>query len=200
MKKAVILIIASVLSLHSSVFASATERRDLTEFCELYAERITKSQSDYNIPVYSNVLPLPVEDRLFVSVTAGSLEVCKDNLQIIGASFTLYDNNVDDEKNDENRMSFIAAFSALEYSYEDDLLLTTKSKTIGGHKNSMVEATYLYNNELLPRINDGIKEISAGKENVLVYIGNYRYYLEYQQDASGGTIIDQYWINAEEVN
>ena len=134
-----------------------------------------------------------------VSSTAGTLYVYKDSLEISEATFTLCDMIADDEINDRYSMSFISALSALEYDAIDESTMKWESKISGTPRNAFEKAVEIYNSDIYDAVNDyGFADAKNNSDGVLVYSGNYDYFLQYRPFDNGGREYEQYWIGARE--
>lgn len=194
------LAVAGSLLLPVTANCETTNRVGLVDFCELYTERyitvqkkrgIEDNRMGMNFGVLANA-----GDFLFVSTTAGEVNVCKDTLEITEATFTLFDLDADSATNDRHSMSFVSALSALEFDCLDERQISLDSVLHGGPKDAFEKSVGIYNDEIFDIVNNYDVSKARSGDRVLVYSGNYDYYLEYQSYAVEGRSNTEFWIIA----
>ena len=168
------------------VSASSTKKRSLPEFCELYAHRMDEL-SDFEPSSSYFVYDLNDETK-FVSLSSGSAMVDPVSLDVNEVTAIVHDFNAADDENIKNVTNFMAAASALEWS------------ALEGRVNILadpvVEGKNLYYNDLAPALLEIMKDDSFYDGNeVLIYSGNYDYYVQYEKYGEGDNTHIEVWCN-----
>lgn len=166
------------------VYASPTLKRSLPEFCELYAHRM-EALSDFEPDSSYFIYDLKGED-LFVDLSAGSVMVNRENLNVNEATVVIHDFNATEEDNIKNVTKFMAAASALEWSALEERM-DFLTDPIEKGKN-------LYYDDFAPALLQAMKDDSFfdGKE-MLIYARNYDYYVQYEQYDAGDNERAEVW-------
>lgn len=194
------LAIAGSLLLPVTANCETTNRVGLVDFCELHTKRYVFAQQERDVDndiIGANYGVLAnVDDFLFVSTSAGNVNVYKNTLEINEATFTLYDFDSDEATNDRHSMNFVSALSALEFDYLDERQISLDSVLHGGPKNAFEKSAVIYNDEIFDIVNSYDISKARSGDRVLVYSGNYDYYLEYQSYVVEGRSNTEFWITA----
>lgn len=160
--------------------ADATERRNLIEFEELAMSRLTSLCIATDCPAATNTLGSAVlglqGDGYSISSVFGLITAEPEKLTISDIFITFLGGS--EESQPDNALRFIAAMSALEYDYDDELELDlryqrglSKSGTPTDEVITVVEET------IIPLVEKMIDDSSTWGEPVLAYSGNYDYYI-----------------------
>ena len=180
----------------------ATHRRGLIEFCELYMQRFTAYQKDnhedYDIHVMG-IAPLILNDNYAMfNSTAGSIDVYLPDYTVSGVTMTYSNLAADAKTNECNFMSCIMAFSALEYDDADDYSLYIHSKIKGGVSNATDEVFRIWGEDISGSLPDKLDIAKESGEKVMVYSGNYDYYITYNSGDRDGRQFAYYYLIATE--
>lgn len=186
MKKHIVIALLSMMISVVPVSASSTMKRSLPEFCELYAYRM-EALSDFEPSSSYFIYDLSNEAKL-VSLSSGNVIVDPESLDINEATVVIHDFNAADDENIKNVTNFMAAASALEWS------------ALEGRVNILVdpveEGKNLYYNDLAPALLEIMKDDSFYDGNeVLIYSGNYDYYVQYEKYGEGDNTRIEVWCN-----
>lgn len=182
----------------------ATHRRGLIEFCELYMQRFTAYQKDnhedYNIHVLGidNAPYILNDDYAMFNSTAGSIDVYLPDYTVSGITMTYSDLGADVDNNECNFISCIMAISALEYDYADDYSLYIRSKINGGVSNATDEVFRIWGENIAVPLLDKLDIARESGEKIMVYSGNYDYYIAYYSGDRDGRQYAYYYLIATE--
>lgn len=190
-----VFLIAVILCSFNICFAdNQTDCRGAFEFTELYIKRLTEYKASYaNVEVDINIIPseliVTANNTGVISVTAGTMEIDLTDYSLVGLTLILQDADADNSENRQYQAKAITAIAALEYSDADDAFLKmTSEKNISDTlKGSIGEASAIMR-EIQTQWKDGALNtaIQTG-DPVLVYSGNYDYYIAYVDDSNGAT-------------
>lgn len=204
MKKLLSTILAVLLLLPTVAFASSTDARGAFEFCELFTQRFTEyvkdDELDYDLYIQKGfVSPFAPVGTIMIDVAAGLMCINEDDFTVHRLGMTLFDVNASDEKNVENTVICLMAMSALEYDYTDDNIFAQKAKAFGGPASGVEAAIEVWNNDIIPIVTEKMfQQVIETKKRVLIYSGNYHYYLSYFSDVYNGKELSYFMLTAEE--
>lgn len=194
-RKIIVLLVASCLAI--SCFASSlaernvtTNRRPLTEFCELYMKRIMEFNANYgqntgglNSTVWSPLITEGYQTTYFVGSKGGTLEVYKSDLTIKELYTTIMDLNADEQEGHNVVLEALISISALEMDdTEADLIELYHEIDKNSPENVIMKYLDEYTNIIHPALSSNVKKLESGEE-ILVYQGNYDYYVEYRHSS-----------------
>ena len=195
-KKAVatLLVVLLLISIVPCAFAadSSTKRRGVFEFTELYMQRVGDYDHFFNdgegVMILSQ-MPWPVhegDETAHVATTAGTLEFDLSDFSLVSYTEVFYDYSNTKYENEQEVMQRTVAVSALEYSYAEDQAMKITADVMGGPK-SAIDAANSIVTEILEKISEGaLDSVRENVEKVLVYSGNYDYYISARSYTSGG--------------
>ena len=201
------LVIAGFMStlLSIPVMADATQRRSIVDFCELYSYRASKYEdtSDGAMfdlrPMSGSWSTVITPDMFYVTTSCGSGSVSADDLTICDMTMTLVDLCDTDTQNKRTNAVFVLGFSALEFDALDESMLSLNSMAKGGTSNATEESFRIFNDEIIPKLTDGsFSEVKNNGTEVLIYSGNYDYYLSYYPFSSDGVDHEYLEVTAKE--
>jgi len=205
MKKLLSAVLIISLLLPTVAFASSTDARGAFEFCELFCQRFTEyvkdDELDYDLYIQKDfVSPIAPVGTIMIEVAAGLMCINEDDFTVHQLMMTLFDENASDEKNVENSVICVMAMSALEYDYTDNNIFAQKAKAFGGPASGVEAAIDVWNNDIIPIITTEKmrQQVIETKERVLIYSGNYHYYLSYFSDEYNGEKLSYFMLTAEE--
>jgi len=204
MRKLLSTILAVLLLLPTVAFASSTDSRGAFEFCELFSQRFTEyvkdDELDYDLYIQKGfVSPFAPVGTIMIDVAAGLMYINEDDFTVHQLVMTLFDENASDEKNVENSLICVMAMSALEYDYTDNNIFAQKAKAFGGPASGAEAAIDVWNNNIIPTTTEKmLQQIIETKKRVLIYSGNYHYYLSYFSDEYNGEKLSYFMLTAEE--
>ena len=200
-RSAIITCIACALFSVNS-FADPTTERNLMDFCESYMKRLVSvikdNDIDYDLYTFGGDILSDFAEEYLVQVTAGDLIVKKENLCISEGSFTLSISSASEEKNAEYAMSFIAAFSALEHESMADSHRSLEDRLVGETQSCYEESRSIFLEVISPALTPDVFERVRNGEEVLLYSGNYDYYLVLYAIDRDDRKYDMYCIKAKE--
>ena len=136
-------------------------------------------------------MPITMSDEIVrISCSAGIADIYMDDFTVSELSMCLSSYDVSSKTNNQMFDECILAVSALEVSADEDNVLPTMSRISGGPKNAVEKATTILNYEIMPNVTEESIRSAKANENVLLYSGNYDYYLQYSESDYGekGTI------------
>lgn len=161
--------------------AEPTNRRVVTEYCELYmyrADRLKLSGFDYNLqPVSLPFVNQAYDGTTSISVSAGTVYVNPADMTIERASLIILDLNKPTEENDSCFAATAIALSALEYTSFDDSMFGLTKKN--GSNSATEEGFRILNEYFTAFVDSGNLVKVLDGEKVLIYSGNYDYYVRY---------------------
>lgn len=174
------LCLAFALFVFPAAAADATERRNLIEFEELAMSRLAPLCVAADSSAATNTLGSAVlglrDDGYSISSVFGLITAEPENLTISDVFITFLSSS--EESQPDITLRFIAAMSALEYDYNDELELysryqrgLSKSGTPTGEVITVMEET------IFPLVEKMVDDSSTWGEPVLAYSGNYDYYI-----------------------
>ena len=189
MKKYVSMLLCAALIFSFSLTAHAdtakTKRRGSIEFAELFVSRFEelKHSGDVDFELYISKDPYPTKSGsgkiLYFRCAAGTLWLDAGDLSVVGIDMTLSMDGDSAEENFENEVKCIIGISVLECDQTEDSLLRLGSKIQNGPESAFDVGMNVYD-QIIYRINSGIlKDASADTSEILVYSGNYEYYVTY---------------------
>lgn len=201
-KKFVLLIVVFVVlasvSLTSANAASVqknkTSGRNVIEYIELamnrltiYAEEIKYDSRECLNPFTGLITDYANEYSIYSSV--GHLTVSKEDNTINSAIIMTV--NVDSRsislKNELYKC--IASISALEFDKQADSAFSLKyAAGLSPSKDSIEEASRIWTEEMYPKFKETLKSTTRKNVPMLIYSGNYDYYIEYS-DISGSLVM-----------
>lgn len=186
----------------TTALAAPTENRNLMDFCESYMKRlvsvIKENDIDYDLDTFGGSILDDSAGVYIVSVTAGTLDVKKNDLSVSEGDFILYIPSRDENRNAEYAMSFVAAFSALEHDSMEDSARSLENKILGDTQDCFEESRIIFNEIISPTLTQEAYDKAKGGEEVLVYSGNYDYFLKYMFIDWVEDAYDMYTITAKE--
>ena len=191
-----------IVLMSMSVFATPTSNRNLMDFCESYMKRlvsvIKENNIDYDLYTFGGSVLADFSDIAIVSVTAGALDVKKKDMLISEGDFTFYVPSQDENKNVEHIMSFIASLSALEFDSMEDSIRSIESKIAEDSQSCFEDAKSIYDDDICQALTSEAYARAKDGEEVIVYSGNYDYFLKYKpiENSTGG--YEMYSIVAKE--
>lgn len=202
LKKWIIAIVMCVIFLVFPIYADEdvqhkkTERRIFTELCELYIYRGFTYKSylstDFEVrPKQQTIGTIEMsEDIIHIPCSAGSANIYKDDFTVSELSMTLSSYDVSSKTNDPMYDECILAISALEVSVDEDNTLPIMSRINGDPENAVEKAAIIFNYGIMPNVTEGSIRNAKDNGEVLLYSGNYDYYLQYFESDYGkeGTI------------
>ena len=186
----------------SSACAEPTNKRGLIEFCELYMQRFTAYQKDYEIDYDVQIIgyhfgPLKYNDNYAMfSSTAGSIDVYLPDYTVSEITMTYSDFNAEKEVNERNYMSCMMALSALEYDYLDDRFLYMSSKVYGGASNATDKAFSIWSENVAGTLIDNLNAARETGNEVKIYSGNYDYFIAYNNGERDDKQYQYYYLIA----
>lgn len=186
MRKQIAAALLSMMIFVVPVSASSTKKRSLPEFCELYAHRM-EELSDFEPSSSYFVYDLNDETK-FVSLSSGSAMVDPVSLDVNEVTAIVHDFNATDDENIKNVTKFMAAASALEWN-----MLEERANIL---MDPIEEGKNLYYNDFAPALLEIMKDDSFYDGNeVLIYSGNYDYYVQYEKYGEGDNTHIEVWCN-----
>ena len=186
MRKIAISILCMILfALNQPAFSSPTIKRGAFELCQLYAQRLTQYQNDYNVDYDQLWYQGPGLDygngESAISVASGHMVVDKSDYSVNSNSILLYDLDADNEENIKNTICAIIALSALEYGYYEEV--SSENLTNAGiyTPSPVNKALAIYRDEISAILKDGafVDALRKPEEEIKVYSANYDYYIMY---------------------
>lgn len=165
--------------------ANATQRRGLVEYLELAINRLTlyAESKSYDskacLNSFADFLPTELDNEYTIFSSVGLLDVSKVDNKINTAQIMCVNMKADSDAISKSFYSFIAALSALECdAMEDDTLELAYRFGLSSTKNALEEAQRIWRDEIYKKIQETINT-AVKNEPILVYSGNYDYFLEY---------------------
>ena len=156
-------------------------------------DRLKYSGLDYGIEPVVFPTVLSVGSDVSVSAASGVLYIDPKTMAIQKASLDFYDFNKTEEENDAYYISAAIGFSALEYSsFDDDMFEITK---LNGSNSASEEGLRILSECFNYFIANGGLEQAFDGDKVLIYSGNYDYYLRYYSSETRN--YDVLWLEAE---
>lgn len=184
--------------------SKTTDLRAFSELCELYAYRAAAYKElfgdDYKPDVgFSFYYTRTIDDMVSTSCGAGTAIIYPDDFLVSELSMNLFIYYPLTGESKQNIENCILGMSALETSAAEDDAMSVSAKYVGGPKNAVIKAISIYNNEIVPKLTDKNLEMVKSGNEILLYSGNYNYYLEYMAaDNNGDTKIEFMEIVAKE--
>lgn len=177
-KKYILILFVAVILLPCIVCADVTEKRGLVEFVELYTQRMDEYQQETGaefsmLPGYY-VPPFQAEDLLYVESLAGSIGIHPEDLAIHDVLMTFVVTSDDQAASKQAYVSCAAALSALEYD-------TSQDKGFHVLNSSALQESLDIVRKIYGDIGEALVDVQATGSRVLVYSGNYDYYLDLQE-------------------
>lgn len=175
MKKIITLALV-LLMLPIAAAAEKTTRRGLVEFVELYASRFTafanENGLEFDVSLFSTIPPWKSGDLLMFETSAGIAGVYPSGYDLHDLVMTFYSLSAGDATNELYATSCMIAISALEYDavYEAGPSFARKS--------AVEDAATIFE-EICNRLEETLTQAIETESRVLVYTGNYNYYIEY---------------------
>ena len=189
----------------SSVYAETTQRRNIIDFCESYSYRAgkyegTKEGSIFDFhPLSGHFLDSSISGELFVSTSCGTGVVYIDDFTIKEMTLTLADLRDSDIQNERHTAEFVLGFSALEFDDLGEHMLSLNAKVNGGEENATDESFRIFNDIIVPSLTEEIiSKVMNNDEEILVYSGNYDYYLSYYHISREETDHEYLYMTAKE--
>ena len=156
--------------------AEKTTRRGLVEFVELYASRFAVFASenglDFDTAPLSPLPPWKSGDLLMFETSAGTAGVYPGGYDLHDLVMTFYSLSDDDADNELYATSCVMAISALEFDAQYEIGPSLARK-------SAVEDAATIFDEIGNGLEDTLTQAMEETRRVLVYSGNYDYYIEY---------------------
>ena len=177
---------AVALGIVAVMAAETTYATTLSEFCTRYARRNT---------AYSKIMGLEPDERDFqvaypsamsgtLDILFGSSTVSVDTatLEIPEATITLYDFTETSEEGQQTYAECVAALSALEIPYADEIMLKRIHDTSDGDLAAMDEALAILTTQIQPSITKDLMNEAVANPMKEYYLcsRNYEYYLVYK--------------------
>lgn len=164
----------------ASAEEKVTNRRGAFEFVELYMNRLTAlnhgNSFSKDIWISGNTIwPGSARDG-FASVDTelGLIDVDLSDFSLDRVEFAIYDEADSEEERLARSYRFIAAVSALEYSYDEAARLRIGSQVVSGPKNEF-EAANATAVEIMQNVRSAVADGTLQDGEVSVYSGNYEY-------------------------
>lgn len=168
---------------NASQSTEPTKTRALVEFCELAMKRIGEFEDLTGIDCSFYILPESIEYnqsiQSYVCTSAfGTVFANKSDFSVDSMLMLLVDDSFSAEETQENLYKCVAAFSALEYSDEEDGLMNIVGRLDPSQDSSSIAKAYkIFGDEIIENSKQRLGEASYKLgDDVLVYSGNYDYY------------------------
>lgn len=200
MKKvlSVFLAIMVCLSMNPTAFADNTKRHGALEFSELYTARLSEAfaymKIDSDIQVSKDMVWGQLDgDTITVSFNGGIIDIFLEDFTVLSLDAKLYDFRKTDDENSVLMTQCIAAFSALEYDDIEDSLFDMYSRAgIGsGAKNATEESFRIWSESIIPTFEKTITKAVKSGDEILLYSGNYDYYVVYFSKEGNGVSFEE---------
>lgn len=164
----------------ASAEGTVTSRRGAFEFVELYMNRLTALNQENNfskdIWISGNTKwPGSGQDG-FASVDTelGLIDVDLSDFSLDSVEFTIYDEADSEEERLARAYRFIAAVSALEFSYDEASRLRIGAQVLDGPKDE-IETGNEIAVEIMKKVRSAVADGTLQGGEVSVYSGNYEY-------------------------
>ena len=181
----------SCVLISGAVCAETTQRRNIIDFCELYSYRAGKyeaSQSGlvFDLHPLSNSWNTRIESgKSYVITSCGSGNIYDDDSSISDMTMTLVDLCDGDLQNQRTYAICVLGFSALEYDALGEHMLSLNSTVNGDASNATDESFRIFDEVIEPSLSDDVySRVMNNGEEILIYSGNYDYYLSYSASSS----------------
>lgn len=175
MKKIIAMVLA-LLMIPIAATAEKTARRGLVEFIELYTSRFTayakENDLEFDTSPLSALPPWKSGDLLMFETSAGTASVYPSGYDLHDLVMTFYSLSDDDADNELHATSCVMAISALEYDAQYEVGPSFVRK-------SAVEDAVAIFDEIGNGLEETLTRAMETESRVLVYTGNYDYYVEY---------------------
>ena len=184
--------------MNTVAYADSTKYHGALEFCELYATRLPKAyemaEIDDEIRISRDLVFGQLSDNLItVSSDGGLLDIDLEDFTVVMLDTVLYDFQKTDDKNGALFARCVTAFSALEYDDIEASFFSLNAKVgIGSGANDAVEESFrIWDEKIVPAFERVITEAVQSGEEVLLYSGNYDYYVVYYSSQGSGASLEQ---------
>ena len=208
MKRFLLLLIVIVL-LPINCFASSvkpTEKRGAIEFTELFMKRLSEyyAEESYEVTLSLNdTSPIVFDDSIIVSCSAGMLEIDLSTFSVLSLMTTFHGEYDSEQKGIENTLKLFSAIAALEYSSLDEELMDAQNivnKYSNTEETSVLKEVEKTVYTIMNKLKEGNNKsrLIDLREKILVYSGNYDYYLNYSEtEVPSGKTMKAVYLFAE---
>ena len=133
------------------------------------------------------------DNLITVSSDGGLLDIDLEDFTVVMLDTVLYDFQKTDDKNGALFARCVTAFSALEYDDIEASFFSLNAKVgIGSGANDAVEESFrIWDEKIVPAFERVITEAVQSGEEVLLYSGNYDYYVVYYSSQGSGASLEQ---------
>ena len=174
-KKYILILFVAIILLPCIACANVTEKRGLVEFVELYMQRMDEYQqvneTNYNLTPGTFTSPSWNGELQIVESLAGSIGVYPGDFTVHDVLMTFAVNPGEESANEQAYVSCAVAMSALEY----DAIRDTTFRLI---KSSAIQESILTIGDIYLNLGETLDKVKASGSRVLVYSGNYDYYVD----------------------
>lgn len=194
----------SLLSFPAYADAVKTDRRGSIEFAELFVSRFDElkynGEADFDLYISKDQYPTKSGSGkiYYFESAAGTLWLDAGDMSVVGVDMTLSMDNDSAEEKLKNEIRCIIGISVLECNQVEDSVLRIGAKMQNGPESAFDIGMNVYD-QIMYRINSGVlKQATDAKDQILVYSGNYDYYVSYYvSDRPDGTKIGLTTLHAE---
>ena len=162
-----------------------TDRRGSIEFAELFVSRFDElkynGEADFDLYISKDQYPTKSGSGkiYYFESAAGTLWLDAGDMSVVGVDMTLSMDNDSAEENLKNEIKCIVGISVLECNQAEDSALRIGAKMQNGPESAFDIGMNVYD-QIIYRINSGVlKQATDTKNQILVYSGNYDYYVSY---------------------
>jgi hypothetical protein len=182
MKRILCLLLVLLVIPVSSAFAAKTERVEAFGFYGLYVKRMMEYQTiyggDYEFRVEGLNYPIQFGKEIEVNTAAADFTIDLDDFKIKEAMIIIFMSDSTSKENLFRNISACVAMSALEYSERKENIMKLQYKAGIGRAPSAIQLMVeLFATEIQEKIDKAISQKSPNR--ILVYSGNYDYYISY---------------------
>ena len=174
-KRHLLILFVAIVLFPCIACANATEKRGLVEFVELYTQRMDAYQQEtgtsFDLIPGTSMPSFWTGELQIVESLAGSIGVYPGNFTVHDVLMTFVVTSDDQAANKQAYVSCAAALSALEYDVSQDRGFHVLNSS--ALQESLDIVRNIYGN-----IGDSLVDVQAAGSRVLVYSGNYDYYLD----------------------
>lgn len=199
MKKMVVMIFCLIMLFSVASASAETEKRDAFELCSLFQLRVKQLENEYGIDCNITTRS-SVSERmgLGLSFDGGYASLSADYK--VNQLFTLFfDTEAEKDKSVIQIFTAMMSLSALEYSDQDERITIAGEHELGidESKNALEKAIAVWNDVISVKLNDdAVWEAIYAGEHVLVYSGNYDYYINYSEVQHADKMLKYVYLTA----
>lgn len=164
--------------------AEQTARRDVFEFSDLFMSRLYDIITDIGLDfdeldiVSARVMnPTKTDGLVWICNSAGIVLFHEDDFSIEEVMTTFFDESASDDSNRLHMLKFVSLLSALEFDTNENRS-RFQSSIMNKYEASVIQESFaIFSSSIQGRINDAIDKALEIKDDVLIYSGNYDYYV-----------------------